>query len=204
MAEFLSMSEATEHFGSKGKTNAALTTGIIGTALGGLAALGGLGANSRGSYDQSNGLCSMPSIWSICEKQNEENVALTSAIWQSRVQTMTDIANVFERLNTRLVEVEKKDAALEASLPLALQLATVNAERYADNKVSAEREFQSGVNFMLQREIDKKINGTMGLPFSDLITGVPTMPNLQYCVTGCNCPSTSTPSTPSTAVVVGK
>lgn len=34
MAEFLTMEEAKDHFGSKGKTNAGLTLGIIGTAPG--------------------------------------------------------------------------------------------------------------------------------------------------------------------------
>lgn len=184
MAEFLSMGEAQEHFGSKGKTNAALTTGIIGTALGGLAAIGGLGGR-HGSSE--GGVCAIPSLWSICEKQNEQNVALTAAIYQGRIQEMKDLADVFERLNTRLVEVEKKDAALEASLPLAFQLATCQSERYADSKIFGEREHQSHINFGLQREIDRKINGTMGLPFGDLITGVPTLPNLNYCVTGCNC-----------------
>lgn len=33
MAEFLTMEEAEDKFGKKGKTNAALTLGIIGTAL---------------------------------------------------------------------------------------------------------------------------------------------------------------------------
>ena len=34
MAEFLTMQEAEDKFGKKGRTNAALTLGIIGTALG--------------------------------------------------------------------------------------------------------------------------------------------------------------------------
>lgn len=33
MAEFLTMQEAEDKFGKKGRTNAALTLGIIGTAL---------------------------------------------------------------------------------------------------------------------------------------------------------------------------
>lgn len=37
MAEFLTMEEAENKFGKKGRTNAALTLGIIGTALGALA-----------------------------------------------------------------------------------------------------------------------------------------------------------------------
>lgn len=37
MAEFLTMQEAEDKFGKKGRTNAALTLGIIGTALGAFA-----------------------------------------------------------------------------------------------------------------------------------------------------------------------
>ena len=37
MAEFLTMAEAEDKFGKKGRTNAALTLGIIGTALGAFA-----------------------------------------------------------------------------------------------------------------------------------------------------------------------
>lgn len=37
MAEFLTMEEAEDKFGKKGRTNAALTLGIIGTALGAFA-----------------------------------------------------------------------------------------------------------------------------------------------------------------------
>lgn len=43
MAEFLTMSEAEDKFGSKGKTNAALTLGIIGTGLAALSNNGGCG-----------------------------------------------------------------------------------------------------------------------------------------------------------------
>ena len=41
MAEFLTMEEAENKFGKKGRTNAALTLGIIGTALGALASNNG-------------------------------------------------------------------------------------------------------------------------------------------------------------------
>lgn len=63
MAEFLTMQEAEDKFGKKGRTNAALTLGIIGTALGAFAGnnngcgcgggiLGGLfgGNNNRCSF----------------------------------------------------------------------------------------------------------------------------------------------------------
>lgn len=184
MAEMLSMEQADARYGKKGVATGGLVTGIIGSALGVLNGAGGVG-NILGGNNANSGLCAVPSIWEICEKQNAENVALTAAIYQGRIQTMTDLAGVFERLNTRLVEVEKKDAALEASLPLAMQLAAVNAERYADNKVSDLASKQCQMDFFLQREIDKKINGTMGLPWSDLITGIPRMPN---CTVDVTCP----------------
>lgn len=40
MAEFLTMAEAEDKFGKKGRTNAALTLGIIGTALGAFTSYG--------------------------------------------------------------------------------------------------------------------------------------------------------------------
>lgn len=45
MAEFLTMQEAEDKFGKKGKTNAALTLGIIGTALGAFSGNNGCGNN---------------------------------------------------------------------------------------------------------------------------------------------------------------
>lgn len=49
MAEFLTMAEAEDKFGKKGRTNAALTLGIIGTALGAFAGNnGGCGCGNGG------------------------------------------------------------------------------------------------------------------------------------------------------------
>lgn len=49
MAEFLTMEEAEHKFGTKGKTNAALTLGIIGTAIGAFAGNnGGCGCGNGG------------------------------------------------------------------------------------------------------------------------------------------------------------
>ena len=45
MAEFLTMQEAEDKFGKKGRTNAALTLGIIGTALGAFTGNNGCGNN---------------------------------------------------------------------------------------------------------------------------------------------------------------
>lgn len=48
MVEFLTMEEAEDKFGKKGRTNAALTLGIIGTALGAFANNGGCGCGNNG------------------------------------------------------------------------------------------------------------------------------------------------------------
>lgn len=52
MAEFLTMQEAEDKFGKKGKTNAALTLGIIGTALGAFS--GNNGCGSRRDVSESS------------------------------------------------------------------------------------------------------------------------------------------------------
>lgn len=62
MAEFLTMQEAEDKFGKKGRTNAALTLGIIGTALGAFAGNNnGCGGNSilGGLFGGNNNCCAM-------------------------------------------------------------------------------------------------------------------------------------------------
>ena len=61
MAEFLTMQEAEDKFGKKGRTNAALTLGIIGTALGAFAGNNGCGCGNNGIlgglFGGNNGNC---------------------------------------------------------------------------------------------------------------------------------------------------
>lgn len=65
MAEFLTMAEAEDKFGKKGRTNAALTLGIIGTALGAFAGNnGGCGCGNGGGllgnlFGGNNNCCAM-------------------------------------------------------------------------------------------------------------------------------------------------
>lgn len=64
MAEFLTMEEAEDKFGKKGRTNAALTLGIIGTALGAFANNGGCGCGNNGGilgglFGGNNNCCAM-------------------------------------------------------------------------------------------------------------------------------------------------
>lgn len=190
MAEFITMQEAEDKFGKKGVAGAGLGLGIAGTALGLLNGNGGgLLSGLFGGSAAGNQLHSLPSIWEICEKQNEKNVALTSAIYEARLKQIEDLNGVYQAVNSRLVELEKKDAAAQASMPLMFQLAQVNAERYADSRVNNAERQQNDVNFIFQRDLDKKINGTIGLPWGDIITGIPTMP---ACTMGVTCPTATT------------
>ena len=65
MAEFLTMAEAEDKFGKKGRTNAALTLGIIGTALGAFSGNnGGCGCSNGGGllgnlFGGNNNCCAM-------------------------------------------------------------------------------------------------------------------------------------------------
>lgn len=121
MAEFLTMDEAKSKFGTKGRTNAGLTLGIIGTALA-----------------------------------------------------------AFARLSTRISDLEKKEAATAAALPLMFELNKVNAERYTDACCcKSETNLLMTANG-LQRQLDHKIDGQLKYAYSDLCAPVPSIAPL-YC-----------------------
>lgn len=70
MAEFLTMAEAEDKFGKKGRTNAALTLGIIGTALGAFAGNNGgcgCGGGLLGNLFGGN------NNYKLCSKLNKHN-----------------------------------------------------------------------------------------------------------------------------------
>lgn len=80
---------------------------------------------------------------------------------------------MFERLNSRLVELEKKDAA---ALPLMFELATVKANKYTDK---AEKNLLM-VDANLQRQLDHKIDGQLKYSYNNLCAPVPDISPL-YC-----------------------
>ena len=68
MAEFLTMDEAKSKFGTKGRTNAGLTLGIIGTALAAFAGNnGGCGCGNGGGnlFGGNNNCCAMQAAASL-------------------------------------------------------------------------------------------------------------------------------------------
>lgn len=149
MAEFLTMQEAEDKFGKKGKTNAALTLGIIGTALGAFSGNNGCGCGNNGILGglfggnclaeramqtaMAQGEMSQNLAWNnrvqslqddidlytyingrnlaINERIGNETQILTNQIWKGRVEDLQEKTDIFERLSTRINELEKKEAA---------------------------------------------------------------------------------------------
>lgn len=92
MAEFLTMAEAEDKFGKKGRTNAALTLGIIGTAL--------------GAFAGNNGGCAMQAAenaktLAMAQGQQADNLS-----WANRVQSLQDDVDLYTYINSRLLMKE--------------------------------------------------------------------------------------------------
>lgn len=172
MAEFLTMEDAESKFGKKGRTNAGLTLGIIGTAL------AALGNNGGGCGCGNNGI-----LGGLFGGNNGSCCAM-----QQDIQEKSDI---FERLGTRISELEKKEAATSAALPLMFELAKEKSERYSDacccksekdllKTASALQTEGMAVANNLQRQLDHKITGELKYSYSNLCAPVPSIAPL-YC-----------------------
>lgn len=69
----------------------------------------------------------------LLTRDNAQNLRLCDELYKRREQDVQEKADLFERLGSRINELEKKEAATAAALPLMFELNKVNAERYADN-----------------------------------------------------------------------
>ena len=94
-------------FASNGKGNAALTTGIIGTALGGLLALGQGAGSLLGGV---NGCSDNHYINRYELKQVEElaNKDMELSLLKSENFTNSKIIEVYTKLDTKVAEIEKQ------------------------------------------------------------------------------------------------
>ncbi len=203
MAEFLTMQEAEDKFGKKGRTNAALTLGIIGTALGamnnsgcGNGILGGiLGGGCQqnrlgnevqvltnqlwaGRLQDQDEKCKM--YIDLITRDNVQNLTAAQEFAKVREQDIKEKTDLFERLNTRLVELEKKDAANSAALPLMFELATVKANKYTDDCCCKAEKNMLVMDSNLQRQLDRKIDGQLKYSYNNLCAPVPDISPL-YC-----------------------
>ena len=270
MAEFLTMDEAKSKFGTKGRTNAGLTLGIIGTALAAFAGNnGGCGCGNGGGilgnlFGGNNNCCAMQAaenaktlamaqgqqadnlswanrvqsmqddidlytyvnsralatnerignesqvltnqIWKgrvedlqeksamyvdIVSRDNAQNLRLCDELYKRREQDVQEKADLFARLSTRISDLEKKEAATSAALPLMFELAKEKSERYSDacccksekdllKTASALQTEGMAVANNLQRQLDHKITGELKYSYSNLCAPVPSIAPL-YC-----------------------
>lgn len=221
MAEFMTHQEAHDSFGSKCKTNAALSLGIIGTSLAALNnnGCGGLLGGLLGNNCQSNNLAWNNRVQSLEDdinmysyidgrlkelsdqnyngriadlnekskmyidlitRDNAQNMAICDKFTVEREKDITEKANIYTALANRINELEKKEAANSAALPLMFELASVKANKYTDECCCKSEKELLLSNANIQRQLDTKINGTLKYAYSDLCAPVPSIAPL-YC-----------------------
>lgn len=221
MAEFMTHQEAHDSFGSKCKTNAALSLGIIGTSLAALNnnGCGGLLGGLLGNNCQSNNLAWNNRVQSLEDdinmysyidgrlkelsdqnyngriadlnekskmyidlitRDNTQNMAICDKFTAEREKDITEKANIYTALANRINELEKKEAANSAALPLMFELASVKANKYTDECCCKSEKELLLSNANIQRQLDTKINGTLKYAYSDLCAPVPSIAPL-YC-----------------------
>lgn len=242
MAEFMSMEDAKCKFGSKNKTNAALTLGIIGTALGAInggwnngcggGILGGLfggnngncGANQASMIAMSQGQIANDLAWSnrvqsmqddlglyenlstrinsnvnsvyegriqdlreksamyvdLVTRDDNQNLALCKELSDIRTNDVKEKSDMYIRLSDKIAELEKRDAATQAALPLMFELSMVKANKYTDDCCCTAEKQRLISDAYLQRQLDHKIDGQVKLAYNELCAGVPSIAPL-YC-----------------------
>lgn len=118
MAEFLTMQEAEDKFGKKGRTNAALTLGIIGTALGAFTGNNGCGCGNNGIlgglFGGNNGNCIAEKAMqtAMAQGQMSQNLA-----WNNRVQSMQDDIDLYTYINGRnLATIRKSKEYIQSQI----------------------------------------------------------------------------------------
>lgn len=116
----------------------------------------------------------------IITRDNAQNLRLCDELYKRREQDVQEKADLFERLGSRISELEKKEAATAAALPLMFELSKVNAERYSDNCCCKSEKQLLVATGDLQRQLDHKITGQLKYAYSDLCAPVPSISPL-YC-----------------------
>lgn len=113
MAEFLTMDEAKSKFGTKGRTNAGLTLGIIGTALAAFAGNnGGCGCGNGGGilrnlFGGNNNCCAMQAADNLLAtiRKSKEHIHAQLKAKEDKVNTLLELVEQDPEIKKRLDEV---------------------------------------------------------------------------------------------------
>ena len=121
MAEFLTMDEAKSKFGTKGRTNAGLTLGIIGTALAAFAGNNGGCGNGGGIlgnlFGGNNNCCAMQAAENaktLAMAQGQQADNLLATIRKSKEHIHAQLKAKEDKVNT-LLELVEQDPEIRRS-----------------------------------------------------------------------------------------
>jgi hypothetical protein len=181
------MAEMVENkdYASKGVAGTGLGLGIAGTALGLLnGGLGGLFGGSNAVSAVENAV-DKDLFWM-------QNVGIQKSIGDTNVAIQKGDYETFISLNSMISKLQESNAAIQASLPIYLELCRERSERYADNKIAQVASNLNTVALQTQAALAQKVDGVVGLPWSSIISGIPTMPQYTIDVVA---PSTTTATT---------
>lgn len=116
----------------------------------------------------------------LITRDNTQNMAICDKFAAAREKDVSEKANIYTALANRINELEKKEAANSAALPLMFELASVKANKYTDECCCKSEKDLLLSNANIQRQLDTKISGTLKYAYSDLCAPVPSIAPL-YC-----------------------
>lgn len=185
MAEFLSHMEASDKYAKKSKANAGLTLGIIGTSLAALVAsnqngggglLGGILGGGNSSNNQN--ACGIPSPFELWRQESLDNIALTKAIYESRITDLQEKQGIYNYVNQKFCALDQRVTALESAKPyeqqildLKFQLAQQNTDSKFDRAEEYTRaKFTESMAYTTQLDC-RNIKGEVVLPNTPVVQG---------------------------------
>ena len=201
--------EINEHdIPSKGKVNAALTTGIIGTALGGMSVLG-IGRNLVGNLlggNCGNTACT-PQCATTCSgvtdsdlwlerKECHDYLEMTKQYYEQQLAMQAGLNNAFNGLKQYNIDNtfalykytrDSNDAINQRISDLNAKVDVMNAIRpYQDARINAKIDNNALIGeFKLARRTGRMITGELVLPSTPTVTGYASY-------NSCNCPAQTT------------
>lgn len=172
-----------KEYASKGMAGTALGLGIAGTALG-LGLFGnGNGLNLFGNRCNNNGNCGCnegPTAFQAWEKECEDNVALTAAIYQGRIVQLNERFSDRQTINGEMFGLYKNQRdqfdVLKGELDnLKCAVAVNTAIRpYQDQIINLSiMDARKDAAYDLERRTCRMIQGEVVLPSTPTVTGFP-------------------------------
>lgn len=154
------------------KSNAALTTGIIGTSLAGLLAVGaGMLGNRRNTPPMPNMTVMSDEDLYLERKEAADYLELTRQHYQTKIDTDAAISNTFfklykgqrdmqDNLTAKIQDVDKKVDIISAIRP------------YQDALINAKLDYNALLsNYNLAQRTRRMIEGELVLPSAPVVTG---------------------------------